>query len=161
VIDTGNRLRIFAGGNDGYVYKLDQADRTHNSGAINMTASTPFMTYGSEETMKTLCSVGIELAPKSDQSLTFKYLRDGNTEQSLTVTQGGSALLGVWSSNQFTLDTSTLGGSRYLPRYIEVEEGGEFRAIRYTVNDAVTASDCEVHGLATKIAIGTDSTENE
>jgi hypothetical protein len=119
------------------------------------------MTYGSEETMKTLCAVGIELAPKNDQTVTFKWLRDGQSEQSTTVTQGGSAVLGVWSTNQFTLDTSTLGGTRYQPRYIETEEGGEFRAVRYTVYDATTSSDVEVHGLATKIAIGTDSTENE
>jgi hypothetical protein len=69
-------------------------------------------------------------------------------------------VLGPWSTNQFTLDSSTLGGGRYQPRYIETEEGGEFRAIRYTIAEAVTASDCEVHGIATKIAIGTDSTEN-
>jgi hypothetical protein len=160
VIDTGNRLRLFAGGNDGYVYKLDQADRSHNSGAISMNASTPFMTYGSEETIKTLCAVGIELAPKSDQNVSVKWLCDGQSEQTLTVAQGGSAVLGPWSTNQFTLDSSTLGGGRYQPRYIETEEGGEFRAIRYTIAEAVTASDCEVHGIATKIAVGTDSTEN-
>ncbi len=160
VIDTGNRLRLFAGGYDGYVYKLDQADRTHNSGAISMNFHTPFLCYGAEHIEKTIYAVGVELAPKSQQNVTVKWLRDGQTEQSATVTQGGSAVLGPWSSNQFTLDSSALGGTRYLARYIELEEGGTFRAIRYGVSDSITASDCEVHGLVAAIEGGGVSTEN-
>ncbi len=160
VIDTGNRLRLFAGGYDGYIYKLDQVDRSHNGGAIAMNVVTPFLSYGGEEMVKTIYAVAIELAPKSAQSVTFKWLRDGQTEQTATVTQGGSDVLGPWTSNEFTLDTSTLGGTRYLPRYIELEEGGEFRSIRYTINEAITASDCEVHGIMANIAAGGISTEN-
>lgn len=160
VVDTGNRLRLFAGGTDGYVYKLDQADRTHNTGAITMNATSPFLTYGAEHVEKTIYVVGLELAPKSDQNVTFKWLRDGQTQQSATVTQGGSAVLGPWSTNQFTLDTSTLGGTRYMTRYVELEEGGTFRAIQYTVSDAITSSDCEVHAVTTAIEGNGISTEN-
>lgn len=160
VVDTGNRVRIFAGLYDGYVYKTEQADRTHNSGAISMIVQSPFLDYGAEHVMKTIYAVGINIAPKNAQSLTFKWLRDGQTEQSSTVTQGGSDILGPWSSNQFTLNTSTLGGTRYLPRYIELEEGGEFRSIRYTVQDSTNHSDLEVHGLTAAIQGGGISTEN-
>lgn len=45
-IDTNNRPRIFAGGYDGYVYKLDQTTRTHNNTSINYNWTTPFLSYG-------------------------------------------------------------------------------------------------------------------
>ena len=38
--------RIFAGGYDGYVYKLDQTTRTHNNTSINYNWTTPFLSYG-------------------------------------------------------------------------------------------------------------------
>ncbi len=160
VIDTGNRLRLMAGGNDGYVYKLDQNDRTHNSGAITMLASSPFMSYGIEQNMKTIHAVGINLSPKNDNNLTFKWLRDGQTEQTATVSQGGSAVLGVWSSNQFTLDSSTLGGTRYLPRYIDLESGGDFRCIQYSLTDATAASDVQINSWSVDMSIDSVSTEN-
>lgn len=160
VIDTANRLRLFAGGYDGYVYKLDQADRTHNSGAISMQATTPFLSYGLEHFEKSLYAVGINLSPKNDNALTFRWTRDNQTEQSATVTQGGSAVLGPWSTNQFTLDTSTLGGTRYAPRYIDLETGGPFRSIQYTVSDAITGSDAQVVGFTTAITMDGFSTEN-
>lgn len=160
VIDTGTRNRIFAGLYDGHIYKLEQTDRTHNSSAINMHVETPFLTYGAEHAEKTLYVVGLDIAPKNGQTMTFKWLRDGQVQQTATVTQGGSDVLGTWTSNQFTLDTSTLGGSRYLQRYIELETGGTFRSVRYTVQENNNNSDCELHALTTAITYDGVSTEN-
>jgi hypothetical protein len=160
VVDTGNRARIMAGGYSGYVWKLDQATRTHESAAITANVETPFCTYGMEQIYKTLYAVGIEIAPKNANSFTFQWVRDGQAAQSATATQGGSDVLGPWSSNQFTLDTSTLGGSRFLSRFIELETGGEFRSVKYTLNENTNNSDFEVHGINTQIQLGSYSTEN-
>ncbi len=165
VIDIGNRLNIWVG-ERGYVYRTECEDRTHNQGfgasGINFQAQTPFMDYGSEQVMKTIYTVGINISPKNQNSIVFRWLRDGQAAQEAFVTQGGSDPLGVWTDPQFTLDTSVLGGTRYLPRYIELEEGGEFRAIQYTIETAGGAgNDLELHGLTCAIAGSGVSTENE
>ncbi len=161
VVDTGNSPRPFFGMNDGYIYKGGQEDRTHNASAITCTVSTPSMTYGADQIMKNLYVVGIELAPKNANTFTVKWLRDGQTEQSDTgFTQGGGDVLGPWTSDVFTLDSSTLGGSRLLTRYRELEEGGEFRTVRYTITESTNDSDIEVHGLLAAVEGGGLSTEN-
>lgn len=160
VVDTGNRPRPFIGLNDGYIYKGDQADRTHNASAITPLITTPSLTYGSDHITKTVYVVGIELAPKNANNFTLNWLRDGQTQQTDTFSQGGSDVLGTWSANQFTLDTSTLGGTRFLTRYRELETGGDFRSIRYQLTDTNNASDLEVHGIIAALQTGGVSTEN-
>ena len=160
VVDTSNRVRLFAGGYDGYVYKLDQATRTNNGSAYTMRVHTPFLDYGVEQIEKTIYAVGINLAPKNANAVTFSWVRDGQTTQTATVTQGASDVLGPAASNVFTLDSSVLGSTRYLSRWIELEEGGTFRSIRYEITDALNDSDCELHGLSAAIQGGGISTEN-
>jgi len=161
IVDTGNAPTPFIGLNDGYIYKGNQANRTHNGSAITPLITTPFMTYGTNEVMKTVYAVGVELAPKNANAFTIKWLRDGQAVQSDTgLTQGGSDVLGPWTANQFTLDTSTLGGTRFVTRYRELEEGGEFRSIRYQITQSTNYSDIEVHGLVAAIEGGGISTEN-
>jgi len=60
----------------------------------------------------------------------------------------------------FTLDTSVLGGGTFVPRFIELETGGEFRAITYHLTDAVNESDLEVHNIGAAIKPSGWSTEN-
>ena len=161
VVDSGNRHRPFFGMNDGFVYKGDQPDRTHNGNAITPLTTTPFLTYGADHITKTLYVVGIELAPKNANTFTVQWLRDGQTQQSEDgFTQGGSDVLAPWPSDEFTLDESTLGGTRFLTRYHELETGGEFRAIQYGVTDTHNHSDFEIHGLIAAIEYGSVSTEN-
>lgn len=161
VIDTNNRPRPFFGMNDGVIYKGGQADRTHNGSPIVPLVRTPSMNYGEDFRMKTLYVVGVELNAKNDNTFTIQWQRDGATQQSdSTLTQGGSDVLGVWSANQFTLDTSTLGSTSFITRYLETEEGGEFRTIRYSLTDPHDNSDFEAHSLVAAIAGGGISTEN-
>lgn len=161
VVDTGNRPRPFFGLNDGFIYKGDQADRTHKGSSITPLVSTPFLTYGADHVTKTLYVVGIELAPKNANTFTVNWLRDGQTQQSDTgFSQGGSDVLGPWTSNQFTLDSSVLGGTRFMTRYRELETGGDFRTIRYQFTDSQNNSDLEVHGIIAAIMPGGISTEN-
>ncbi len=161
VSDTNNRYRPFFGMNDGFIYKGDQADRSHNSSSLTPLVTTPNLTYGQDEITKTLHTVGVELAPKNDNPITVKWTRDGQTQQQdATQTQGGGDVLGVWPVNQFTLDSSTLGGGKYLTRYIVTETGGEFRSIQYSLTDTIDHSDLEVHGLLAAVEGGGVSTEN-
>jgi len=121
----------------------------------------PSLTYGADHITKTLYVVGVEIAPKNANAFTLNWLRDGQTQQTDTgFTQGGSDVLGPWTSNQFTLDTSVLGGTRFLTRYRELETGGDFRSIRYGVTDPNNDSDFEVHGILAAIQGGGVSTEN-
>lgn len=160
VVDTNNRPRPFIGLNDGFVYKGDQADRTHNASAITPVITTPMLTYGADPVVKTLYVVGVELNPQNANNFTVSWLRDGQTEQSETYTQGGSDVLGPWTTNQFTLNSSTLGGTRFLTRYKELHEGGDFRSIRYKLTDTTDNSDFEPHGIIAALTYGDTSTEN-
>jgi len=161
VVDSGNTQTPFIGLNAGVIYKGNQVNRTHNGSAIAPLITTPFMSYGAEHMMKTLYAVGIELAPKNANSFTVKWVRDGQTVQTDNgFTQGGSDVLGPWTANQFTLDTSTLGGTRFVTRYRELETGGEFRSIQYQITQSTNYSDLEVHGIVAAIEGGNVSTEN-
>lgn len=159
-VDVSNRVRFFGGGYDGYVYRLDQADRTHNNTALNMRVETPFFTYGADHIEKSLVVVGIDLAPKNNKIMVVGWVRDNVSEQTMDLNQGGSDVLGPADDPVFTLDTSTLGGSRFVQRYIETEEGGSFRSIRYRFSETNNKSDIAIHGFVAAIEGDGVSTEN-
>ena len=158
--DTSNRQRVFAGGNDGFVYRLDQANRTHDDTAITYKVTTPSLTYGSDLHTKTLYVLGAGIAPRNANSFTLGWQRDNVAYQFETLIQGGADVLGPWPVNQFTLNTSTLGGAAFSTRFVEAETGGEFKAIRYQVTDTANNSDLELHSIGAGIAGGSASTEN-
>jgi hypothetical protein len=161
-VDTNGVRRVLAGGNDGYVRRLNITDRSiDGSTSLSYKVTTPFMNYGDPGTMKTPEWGSIGLAPKGNFNFTFGWTRDGSAQQTVTVAQGGAAVLGTASSNQFTLDTSTLGGSQYVDRYHQFnEEGGEFRSIQYQITDATLNQDIEVHAITAGIHIDAMNTEN-
>lgn len=64
------------------------------------------------------------------------------------------------TANFFILGTSTLGGTRFVNRWMSLEEGGEFRAVELELSQGVLDQDLEVHELFTEISINADSTEN-
>lgn len=163
VVDSAsaNKRVLMIGGQDGYVRKTDQAARSiDGSTAITAEAVTPYTNYGSSITTKTLAGASVGIAPKGDFDITFGWTRDDNAAQTSTVTQGGGDVLGTASANQFTLDTSALAGALYVDRFMEMEEGGEFRSISYSVYNAGLNEDMEVHSISTDIEIGAQSTEN-
>ncbi|MFN3075345.1 MAG: hypothetical protein ABT940_00410 [Alphaproteobacteria bacterium] len=155
-MDTNQRLRVFAGGYDGYVYRLDQSDRTHNSTSINYDVMTPYLTYGSEVYKKTLFSVGIGLAPKNTNTATFAWSADGGTAQTTTFAQqGGGFLLGT-----SVLGTDSLGGAAFNQTFLELETGGEGRAFQYRLTENNDASDIEMHNFIIGLMPSGVSTEN-
>lgn len=154
-VDTNNRPRLFAGGYDGFVYKLDQTTRTHNSTSINYNWVTPFLSYGGEFYLKTINVLSLGIAPKNGNDITIGWTRDNEAQQTTTVSQTAGAQL-----DTFVLDTDVLGGSSFQPRFTELEEGGEFRSIQYEVIENVVASDVEIHNLGASITQSGYSTEN-
>mgnify|MGYP003417235200 FL=1 len=62
--------------------------------------------------------------------------------------------------DSFVLDTDVLGGSSFVPRFTELEEGGEFRSVQYEVTENALGSDVEIHNLGASLTFGSYSTEN-
>ncbi len=163
VIDPGDNDRriLMLGGTDGHVRKWGRGTRSNDGTAISMKVTTPHFTYGAPAVMKTIAWASLGISPKNDSNITFGWQRDNVAQQTQTVSQGGGAdVLGVASANQFTLDTSTLAGARFLDRFLELEEGGEFRSIQYQVVDTADNIDIEIHAIGAAIERGGISTEN-
>lgn len=150
------RPRLMAGTYTGFVYKLDQTTRTNNGVAINMVAQTPSMTYGEEWLLKNLAGAGVSLNALNNNPVTFTWLLDGVTSQSVTVTQG--AVGGLFDVGLF--DTAVFGGQSFVPRFFGIENGGDFRAISYSFSDNQNNSDLEIHSFMTKITPCGESEEN-
>jgi hypothetical protein len=161
-VDTNNIKRVLTGGNDGFVRRTNVVDRAIDSTtSIAYKATTPFMTYGNPMQMKTLAQGALGIAPKGNFNITLGWTRDGNSQQTVTIVQGGGDVLGPASSNQFTLGTSQLAGSQFVDRFTEFgEAGGEFRSVQYQITNNGLNEDVEIHSLTTLIEIGALSTEN-
>ncbi len=157
---SSNRPILMAGSLDGFVLKLLQADRSINgTGAIAFRVTAPFLDYGNPITLKIPSIGSLGIAPKNDGNITFGWTRDNNAQQTVTITQGGGDVLGPASANQFTLGTSTLSGGRFVDRFVDLIEGGEFRAIQYDITNSVLNEDVEIHSIGSAINIGAWSIE--
>ncbi len=161
-VDTNGIRRVLAGGNDGFVRRINIADRSIDSTTgLSYKVTTPAMNYGLPLRMKTPERGSVGIAPKGNYSFTLGWTRDNKAQQTLTLNQGGADVLGPASSSQFTLDTSTLAGSQFTEVFHEFnEEGGEFRSIIYQLLDTANNQDIEVHSISASISIGAESTEN-
>lgn len=149
---------LMIGGTDGYVRKTDVATRSID-GATSIAAriDSPYNNYGSAITTKTLAQGSVGIAPKGNFNITFGWTRDDNAQQTDTVLQGGGDVLGTASSNQFTLDTSALGGALYVDRFLSFEEGGEFRSISYQLRNSGLNEDMEIHSVSVGLEVGAHS----
>jgi len=150
VVDSAssNRLTIFSGDADGFVNKLFQANsRVENGTAIDWTIETPAFSYAAPRNLKTIVAVGLGLEPKNNGNITFGFTRDNFAEKTVTIGQGGSDVLGP-ASDPFTLGTSTLGGASHREAYQDTISGGEFRIIKYRLNNAVLDEDAQVKNIA-------------
>ncbi len=161
-VDTNGIRRVLSGGNDGYVRRLNIADRSiDGTTGLSYKVTTPYMNYGDPMMMKTLQQGAIGIAPKGNFDFTFGWQRDNAAQQTLTMAQGGGDVLGSASANQFTLDSSTLAGSKYVDRYHQFnEQGGEFRSVQFQVTDSVNYQDIEIHSITALVQPGATSTEN-
>jgi hypothetical protein len=148
---------MFAGGYTGHAWKMEQETRSNDGSAINMAVTTPYLTYGAEWQMKTFEGAALGIQPKNNNAITIGWTRDSNAQQTdTTLTQGQSG--GVFDTATF--GTSTFGGNQFVPRYLDMAGGGEFRSIQYQIADTANNSDLELHQLSVKVAHGAESLEN-
>ena len=159
--DTNNLDRIFLGGTDGFLRRSNTVTRSlDGTTSINYKVTTPHLTYGNPMMMKTIERASVGIKPKGEYDGTFLWERDDETQQSQTFSQSGGDVLAPADANEFTLGTSRLGGARFIDRYMELEEGGEFRSISYQMTNNGVSEDLEVHSFSTTITPGAESTEN-
>lgn len=148
VVDS-NAPACWAGTNDGYVVKLFHPTRSIAGGTtISYKMTTPHLTYGHPGMLKMMNGGSLGIQPKNNGNITFGWTRDDNAQQTTTIAQGGTAVLGPASANQFTLGTSALGGARFVDRFFVSETGGEFRSVQFQVTNNVDNEDVEIHSLS-------------
>ena len=151
-----NRHTIMSGGNDGFVRKHYQETRTvDTTTAINYRVKTPFTDYGVPFNTKILENAGTLIRPKGGFNLTFGWDRDSGPSQTHPISQSGGAQLG-----SFVMGTSRLGGTTSKWRFVELDEGGEFRLISFTVSDAQVGVDVELERIAATVSLGGVATED-
>jgi len=163
VVDASqaNQPILMIGGRDGFVRKTGAATRAIDTTInISATVATPFVNYGSSVLMKTLAGLGVGIAPKGNYPVTIGWSRDVYGLQTIDVNQGGGDVLGSWPANQFTLDSSVLGGGAYADRYVDPTEGDEFRNVSYRISNIGLNEDLEVHSISATIEINGESREN-
>lgn len=150
------RPTLFMGGYDGFVRKTAATAALDGSTAISMLLRTPFLHYGAPERDKKMTGGAVTVAPKASGNFLFKWSRDSRAQQSATVSQGnGGAALG-----SFILGTDELGGVRASDRFFEAEEGGEFRAIQYEIQQTTLSQDFEMAGWLARIEVEGENWES-
>lgn len=155
-VDTSGVRRILAGGNDGFVRRLNVADRSIDATtALSYRVTSPFLSYGNPFQMKTLSGMSVGIVPKGSASITVGWTRDDNAQQSTTVSQGGGVLL-----DDFQLDDDYLGGSRYIERFLDLHEGDEARSFQFDFRQGVVNQDIEMHSFSAVLTPGAISMEN-
>jgi hypothetical protein len=156
--DTNDQPVFMYGGNDKIAYKGQRASRLQKATEISANVTTPHIDYGAPWYLKTLKAFGIGIEPKTSDDFVVGWERDGNAEQTVTLTQGGADVLAPADANQFTLGTSTLGGSRFVNIWRELHNAGEFRSVAYRFTSA--EGDLKMHNFLTWMHVGGESLEN-
>jgi hypothetical protein len=160
-VDTNGVRRVLGGGNDGFVRRVNVADRSIDGAtALSFRVRTPTMNYGEPFMMKQLEGAAFGIAPKGDATFTFGWTRDNNAQQTVSIDQGGGNEL-----DSFVLDDSVLGvlgGASFVDKFDPLgEAGGEFRSIQYDFTQAGVNEEVELHGFAMKITPAGESMENQ
>ena len=96
VIDpTGNdKQTVMIGDTDGFVRKTGQANRNiDGTTTIPYKVTLPFINFGNPIAFKTFFRGSVGIEAKGNFNGTFSWTRDGNAQQSVTFSQGGSDVL--------------------------------------------------------------------
>jgi hypothetical protein len=166
VVDSAssNRRIIMGGGSDGFVRKFGQTSRSIDGGtSIPFRIDTPFMNYGTPHIMKTLAAASLALDQNTGFDATLGWTKDGKAEQTVTIRGNDCDVLGPATApnKPFILDQSLLCGDLTPETFSSLDEqGGEFRAISYSVRDNALNSDVIVHSVSAFVEGGSVSLEN-
>ena len=112
------------------------------------------MNYRISKQLKTIEDVSLGINPANEDDITVGYIRDGEAEQTVTITQTGASVLG-----SFTLGSSKLGGGRFVDIFDNTTTG-EFRAIQYRVQTGTLNEELELHTIGATIVGGDFAVEN-
>lgn len=137
-----NRLIVYAGGNDGFIRKLQQATRAIDGSPIAARVQTPFFNYGLPFQKKTLGYMGVSVVPHGSETITFGFETEDGAGDNHELQSGSGVPLG-----EFMLGEDTLGGSRHSTLWDEVIDSGSFRDIAYAVSNTDVNEDMEVQQI--------------
>lgn len=153
----GSERRVYAGGTDGYLRRIDEIGRSvDGSTAYTAKVTLPTCTYGGAWKTKTLEGVGLSQTPKGNYTATLGWSRDGKAQQTTTLSMSGGDTLG----SDFTWGSSPWGGYAFTHKYMTPEEGGEFRGIQYQLQKGTANQDMEVFDIHAKVSFGGESLED-
>lgn len=145
VIDTNRQPTPWYGTYTGRVMRGNRSARNFGGVAYTGRALMPYLSFGDPTFDKMLVGARVGVAPKGDTTFTFGWQRDGATQQTEAVNQGGVPTLGA-SSDQFTLDASTLGGGRHIDRF-PTTVSGSFKALQIDLQQTTLDVDFEPHSV--------------
>lgn len=148
VVDTSNEPTPWAGSYTGRVMRMNRQARNVAGTAYEADVLWPYLAYGSASDEKTIQAGRVSVAPKGETTFTLGYQRDGATQQTQSVNQGGTSTLGA-SNDQFTLDnpvSGVLGGGRFLGRHVPQMEG-TFQELQIEMSQGTVDVDFEPHGF--------------
>lgn len=92
---AARKHKLFAGTTTGYVFQLDQADRSINlATAYTGEVRTPFINFGTSALKKVVEKGFWSFTPKGAYDFTFGYTLDATTEQTVAIPQAGGDVLG-------------------------------------------------------------------
>jgi hypothetical protein len=145
VVDTSNVPTPWAGTYTGRAMRMNQPGRNVAGTAYTGRATWPYLAYGAASDEKTIQAGRVSVSPKGETTFTLGWQRDGETQQTASIDQSGTETLGA-SSDQFILDTSTLGGGRYVGRHVPQMEG-TFQELQIEMSQGGLDVDFEPHGF--------------
>lgn len=148
VRDTSREVTPWMGSYTGRVRRMNQAARDIATTAYQATVTFPYLSFGDASADKMALKGRLGYNPKGQTTITVGWQRDGQSQQTASVTQSGTSSLGT-SSDQFILDTSTLGGGRYEQAFFDMS--GSFKEIQMQLTQGTVDVDMEPHGLALEI----------
>jgi hypothetical protein len=142
VIDSGsnNQPTLMGGGEDGFVRRLYQTDRSiDGTDAYETKITLPHLHFGTPQNMKTFYNASFSIQPRGSYDFTFNWTRDDHTQQTRTIAQGGSDVLSDardWLADFF----SDIGGVQVFRKLIPpvahgAEVGDQLVLNGYTTGD--------------------------
>jgi hypothetical protein len=144
--DDSNRRIVYAGGNDGYIRKLQQTNRAiDGTGSITAFVQTPFMNYQTPQYLKSMTRLGLGLTPKGSYTTTVGFRHE--TQGEVEIAQGGGEVLAPADDNAFTLDVSTLSEDRHRTRWANTFDGGQFVEVSYEISNSGLSEDMDVQTI--------------
>ena len=161
----GTRGRIpWWGTYTGFVLRGNSSTRTVNTNNYTAQAKWPHVSIGGDPFRDWgLVKGRIAFQPRQNADFSVNYRRDGNAEQTATISQAGTLItLGdaaAPASTDFLLDRDVLGGAETRHEFFDME--GEFKDLQLSLLDVASAFEphdlgvlIEDHGVGTVNTLG-------